>query len=382
MSHTSSRRFDLDWLRMAAFALLILYHAGMAFVSWDWHIKLARLVWLEPVMQVTNAWRLLLLFLISGIASAAMLGKTGIGGRAGFLASRSKRLLLPLLLGIVLVVPPQAWVEVQVKGSWAGSYLLFWRTRYFGFSDDLGLILPTWNHLWFVTYLWAYTLLLALLPASWLAAWRRGVERGLAGNRLLWLPMLAIAGIRLALADRFPESHDLVSDWCMHWIYGGGFFIGAAMGTAGPLWTGVARLWRAGLLLGLAGWAVVASINGLPGEVDGGWLIISRMARAVQAWGMIIGLLGLAQRFLAVDHRWRQPLAEAVFPAYLIHQTIIVLAAWWLLPLALPLWAKAAVLMVGTAVGTTLFCMATARIGWLRPWVGYSSVPRAKLSAA
>jgi peptidoglycan/LPS O-acetylase OafA/YrhL len=378
----SLRRHDLDWLRIAAFVLLILYHCGMAFVTWDWHIKLARLAWLEPVMLFTNAWRLLLLFLISGIASSAMLAKT----EAGFLANRSRRLLLPLLLGVMLIVPPQAWVEVQARGVWTGSYMIFWREAYFGFSDQLGLILPTWNHLWFVVYLWAYTLVLALVVALLPARLRSGLAAGagrlLAGNRLLWLPMLAIAVIRIALASRFPETHDLVSDWCAHLLYGGAFFMGVAMGTAGDLWAGVARLWRAGLLLGLAGWAVVAWINGLPGDPEGAWLALSRTARAVQAWGMIIGLLGAAQRWLAFDHPWRQPLAEAVFPAYLVHQTIIVLSAWGLLPLALPLWAKAAILLAATALGTALFCLVSARIGWLRPWAGYSSAPSWRSSQA
>lgn len=369
MSQMSPRRFDLDWLRIAAFALLILYHAGMAFVGWDWHIKLARLDWLEPVMLFSNAWRLLLLFVISGIASAAMLAK----GDKGFLANRSRRLLLPLIVGIVVIVPPQPWVELRVSGVWAGSYLAFWRAPYFGFSDELGLILPTWNHLWFVVYLWAYTLLLALLPATARAHLAAGAARLLGGSRLLWLPMLAIAAIRITLADRFPETHDLVSDWCMHWVYCGGFFIGVAMGTAGPLWAGVARLWRTALVMGLIAWAVVAWLDQQPGDVADGELVLMRAARAVQAWAMIIGLLGAAQRWLAFDHRWRQPLAQAVFPAYLIHQTIIVLVAWWLLPLALPLGAKATILLAATAVGTALFCIVTVRLAWLRPLVGYAA---------
>jgi hypothetical protein len=275
---------------------------------------------------------------------------------------------------VVLIVPPQPWVEVQVKGVWSGSFTNFWLGPFFGFSDRLGLILPTWNHLWFVVYLWLYTLLLALLPAAARAALAGGAARLLAGARLLWLPMLAIAAIRISLADRFPESHDVVSDWCMHWIYGGAFFIGVAMGTAGPLWAGVARLWRLGLLLGVAGWVVVALIASQPGDPAGFWLGVSRTARAVQAWGMIIGLLGMGQRWLALDHPWRQPLAEAVFPAYLVHQTIIVLAAWWLLPLQLPLASQAVLLISTTIIGTFLFCWISARITWLRPWAGYGPI--------
>ena len=33
---SSSRRADLDWLRVGAFGLLIFYHAGMAWSGWDW----------------------------------------------------------------------------------------------------------------------------------------------------------------------------------------------------------------------------------------------------------------------------------------------------------------------------------------------------------
>src|SRR5690606_23576820 len=56
------RRHDLDWIRVGAFLLLILYHVGMFYVPWDWHVKSGyELVWLEPVMQLTNPWRLTLL---------------------------------------------------------------------------------------------------------------------------------------------------------------------------------------------------------------------------------------------------------------------------------------------------------------------------------
>ena len=96
---------------------------------------------------------------------------------------------------------------------------------------------------------------------------------------------------------------------------------------------------------------------------------------------MIFGLLGAARCWLALDHPWRLLLAEAVFPAYLIHQTLIVLIAWWLLPLGLPLAVKAVLLHAGTALGTAGFCLLTARVGWLRPWVGYGPLKPAMVPA-
>lgn len=92
----SVRRYDLDWIRVIAFMLLILYHIGMFYVPWEWHVKSRyELEWLEPVMQLTNPWRLTLLFLVSGCATrflADSLDQRG-WGTAHLAGSRTLRLL-------------------------------------------------------------------------------------------------------------------------------------------------------------------------------------------------------------------------------------------------------------------------------------------------
>ena len=80
---SSERRPDLDWIRVGAFFLLILYHVGMFYVPWDFHVKSPHPVeWLEPVMMLTNPWRLTLLFLVSGAATRFMADKASAGGLA------------------------------------------------------------------------------------------------------------------------------------------------------------------------------------------------------------------------------------------------------------------------------------------------------------
>ncbi|MBW8882071.1 MAG: acyltransferase, partial [Asticcacaulis sp.] len=67
---TAHRRYDLDWLRLIAFGLLIFYHIGMFYVTWGWHVKsdhAGRAI--EPLMRLVNPWRLDLLFFISGVAT-------------------------------------------------------------------------------------------------------------------------------------------------------------------------------------------------------------------------------------------------------------------------------------------------------------------------
>ena len=118
------RRYDLDWLRVLVFLLLIFYHVGMFFVPWDWHIKNDRLYqWLEYPMLFINQWRLPILFVISGMGTSYALAK-----RTGkqFAWERIKRLLLPLAIGILLVVPPQVYFERLASGQFSGGYCCFW----------------------------------------------------------------------------------------------------------------------------------------------------------------------------------------------------------------------------------------------------------------
>ena len=59
------RRYDLDWLRVIVFGLLIFYHVGMFFVPWGWHIKNNEIYgWLRYPMLFVNQWRLPILFVI------------------------------------------------------------------------------------------------------------------------------------------------------------------------------------------------------------------------------------------------------------------------------------------------------------------------------
>src|SRR3546814_141690 len=149
---------------IGAFALRFVDQVGMVFVPGGFHVKTEhRLIWAEIPMFLTSPWRLTLLFVVAGYASRALIGKMpGIGA---FLRQRSGRLLWPLLFGMAVVVPPQTWVELTTQHGYTGGYLHFWLTDYFRFGTLAGIVMPTWNHLWFVAYLWVYTLVLAGIAA-------------------------------------------------------------------------------------------------------------------------------------------------------------------------------------------------------------------------
>ena len=147
------RHYGMDWLRIGAFALLIFYHIGMVFVPWGFHVKTAHPAdWVAVPMLLTNAWRLTLLFVVSGFASRALFAKSA--SVRSFLGNRNARLLLPLLFGMAVIVPPQSWVELTVKHGYTQSFAWFFTRDYFRFGALDGVVLPPGNPLWFVVSLW------------------------------------------------------------------------------------------------------------------------------------------------------------------------------------------------------------------------------------
>ena len=380
------RLYYLDWLRIAAFALLVLYHVGMLYVPWPFHVKHdPTYPALEPLMRLSNPWRMGLLFVISGVATGLMLGRPGLA------RERSKRLLLPLLFGMALIVPPQAWLQVRDQFGYGGSYLDFLRlyfSAYGGFCHGRQcLALPTWNHLWFLPYLWCYTMLLLLalraLPAARLQHAADLLAR-LAGWRLLLWPLLLLAGLRAWLFPRFGETHALLDDWAAHAAFAPLFAFGVLLARRRVLLQRLQALRWPALALGLAGWAVLVLY---PGTVSG-WPLVPealrlpmRVAFATAQWCGIVAAFGFARRHLDFDHRWRAPLTEAVFPLYLVHQTIIIVAAVALRPLVLPAGLEAAVIVALTFGGGWAAWRLARRILWLQPWMGLSAQPRSALPA-
>mgnify|MGYP000889726028 FL=1 len=387
-----SRRHDLDWVRVCAFGLLVLYHVGMYYVSWDWHVKSPQAgPALEPLMLLSSPWRLSLLFLVSGVATAYLLDKadraaTAAGGRVRFLGPRSWRLLLPLAFGMAVIVPPQSYYEVveQLPGGYHEGYLAFW-ARYLAadpsFCDAGGcLILPTWNHLWFVAYLWVYTVVLWglwRLARPLLDAARTGLAHALSGwGALLW-PALLLGLARATLIERFPPTHALVDDLYNHLQYLGVFLLGFLLARQAGFWDALVRLRWPALGLWLGGWLLLAGYNaGLAGQdpapaVRG----LARLCWGLDQWSAIVAVLGFARRLAPGDSPLLRYLAQAVFPVYILHQTVIVVLAHNLQPLGIAPWIEGP----GLVLATLGLCFAghalIRRVPLLRPLFGLARKP-------
>ena len=370
----SPRHYGMDWLRIGAFALLILYHVGLAFSTWPYEFKATRAFdWVAFPLLALNAWRLSLLFAISGYASAAVFSRTRTAG--AFLRGRLARLGIPLLFSVTAVAAPQAWVWLRMAMGYRHDFAWFMAHDYFTFRNIDGMVVPTWMHMWFVAYLLAYTLVLGalgLLPSRWRDGARRCGEWVLAG------PLLLPVGIAwIYAARRIPggwiDTHDLIGDAAAHAAYLPVFLFGVLLRASEPLRQAIAGQWKLAGVLAIAGYAVVACVEWqYPGQMALPQSLQEpfRIGRATQGWGAIIALFGLADCHWNREGRWRATLAEAVFPFYIIHQTLILLVGYWLRPLGPTPMIEFMVLVAATAGGSWLFYWLGRRIQPLRPLIG------------
>ncbi len=375
----------MDGLRVVALLLLIPYHVGMYYVSWDWHVKsplsavVAPLV--EPFMLLSSPWRLGLLFLVAGAASQILHARRG---GWGLVRERSQRLLLPLVFGMLVIVPPQAYFELRTQAPQllpsGGDYFAFWAAYLRGgpfCQAQECLTVPTWNHLWFLPYLWLYAVLAAAFSAvaACRAAGSEGPQRGARLPAWAWLllPALPLMLFRWVLLPSFPSTHDLVSDFYNHAQYGYLFALGwLSRGVAAGLWEAALR-WRWQCLgLAVLAWGLLVhyfqAYEAL--EPPAALRQLMRGVWCLMAWWAILAACGWAQRFFWRDGPVMRALAGAVFCVYVFHQTVIVGLTQVLAPAQLGAAQEALLLIALTFVVSGLAYLLLRGIPGLRACVG------------
>lgn len=373
-----ARRYDIDALRVIAFSLLILYHVGMFYVAdWHWHIKSTYTAeWLQVPMALVNKWRLPLLFLVSGLAVNFLLRRSTA---AQFSWSRTRRLLIPLLFGMAVIIPPQAYIQALSNGAFSGSYIQF-LAAYFTFQPwppgafDGSHIGVTWNHLWFLPYLLMYSLALAaLLPLLTSPAGMRLRERfcALHGIRLVLLPAVPLAVVSWTLRSRFPETHDLITDWYNHGIYFTLFLYGYWIGTETGFWESV-KAWRWSYLgVAVTVGAALLWFWNLRSPLPEWQLEGVRALEQIYAWCVLLAATGWAFYLLNRPFRWLAYANEAVYPWYVLHQTVTIIAGYHFAKYSLGPVLEPALVVTATVLGCLLLHeFLIRRLGVLRPLFG------------
>jgi len=378
----NERRADLDWLRIIAFGLLIYFHAAIAFIPGG--IPMVQNADLSPVLQVMvgflHEFRLALLFLISGVGVSFALRRRN---RVQFMRDRAVRLLVPLVFGILVIVPPMIFLEKRFIGDFTGSFAEFYPMFFTEGVYPAGNL--SWHHYWFIAYLYLYCLLgWPIFKYFKRAAGREQLahlSRRLSQGGKLYLTIIPLAVVEIALRAWFPGFPDLIHDWAnfSHWFMI--FIAGFMLVSSRPLLDRTQPL--RGLSLALAVTTTMAMFaqfwipeNGgftplVNGKTDIGTYVWFCVLRVSNVWFWLLACLGYAGRYMQRPSRLLTYLNGAVYPLFCLHLTIIVALEYLIVPLSWSVIAKYLAITTGAiVVSLGGYELIRRRIAWVRPLVG------------
>lgn len=309
---------------MLAFGILIFFHVGMLFVHWDWHIKNNELsTGIEWPMIFVGEWRMSLIFLISGVGIFYSLGYRSA---KTFVKDRLIRIMIPLISGVFLLVAPQVYFERLTEG-FDGNYLVFYQSfvRFEPYpSGDF-----SWHHLWFLLYIFMYSLLFvplfvrmkkAQLNINWLKKWM-----------IILMPIVWFGTGEFSLAPLFPKTHALYNDWYAHFIYISIFFIGFFVAYSDELQHKIKVSRMTTLILAIVTAILLYSFFWVG---DSGWQYINKVPYsylvAANRWFWILTILGFSLRYLSVPSKNLTIVNQYVYPFYILHQTVIIVLGYYI----------------------------------------------------
>lgn len=336
------RRHELDWLRVLAFLLLIFFHSGMPFVAHDWHINNAQTsTGMTYLWNFFHHWRMPLLFVISGAGIWYALGsRSGLG----FVKERVKRLLLPLVFGVLVIVAPQVYFERLFEGQVFTSYIDFYPHFFDGNVFDGGNFTP--NHLWFIYALFFYCM--AALPLFLFFKSVFGAKILQKMTTVLAKPMriyLLLVPLYLSMILLKPYGIEYIFEYfqCVLVV------IGFILASSDDIMASLERQRR--LSLSIATLFICFSMTTDIYRIDIG----SSLLYLIDSLGygsLIFAFIGYARRYLNFSNAFLRYTNEAVYPFYILHQTITVALAFYIVPLEINLWFKFLITCLGTGVIT------------------------------
>lgn len=325
----------IDFLRVVAILLVFIYHVNMVFVAeWDWHIKNNTQ---SNVLMEINYWmaffRMPLLFFVSGFISCILLEKLS---NTTFITQRFNRLIIPTVIWTFILVAPQIYFERRLQGI-DFTYLEFYKTfLQFNWWPNGNF---HWLHLWFIPYLFLYNII--SIPVFRYLQNFRGIAvletESACTLRLIALFVLIAIIPYTIMSVHYPVTYDLIHDYARHSQFI--FFVFAGLLSYKYKQIMLAIELNRALIFRLAFASIVAinvvRWNGLePKYIWEDWLShpISWLYLAllnVNSWLWVLAILGYGKRYIKKGGKFLAYCNKAVYPFYILHQTVIVVLGYY-----------------------------------------------------
>jgi glucan biosynthesis protein C len=372
----TERQFYIDWLRILLILSVFLFHIGMIFNTWGWHVKNDQQFggMLQSVMTFLHYWRMPLLFLISGAGTYFALGKRT---SAQYLGERFKRLFIPFAVGVFTLVPVQVYIE---KASSFNSLLDFYTHLFEGVYPEGNF---SWHHLWFIVYLFVIALLISpflnMLRSDRFAGFIFRIESFITKPLALNILMIPLLLSQIILRNYFEvNTNDLVNDWASMTLYIIFFMSGFILLPN----KNIAEAIRKQRLLYLAETVAVTIIMFMvPSLVESERTgeIIWDVCSIFVALTCGLTALGFAKHYLNRDSKFRKLANEAIFPFYLLHQPVIVVVGYFLVSLEIAvLWKFVFITISSFTITAGLYWLLIRRMNLLRIIFGMKMIRKEK----
>jgi glucan biosynthesis protein C len=327
-SRIHQRRFDLDWLRVIAIFMVFVFHSSRFFDTYDWHVKNATTYqWVQLWTMFQSNWGMPLIFVISGASIFFSVGKIG-----KFIKSKTLRLLVPLVVGILTHVSIAVYLERRTHYQFFGSFFQF-IPKYFQGLYPVGNFAWMGLHLWYLLVLFIFSLL--FLPLFYILKDRWNNFLGWLGNIFAFPGMIYSLAIPVILPILLINPNTLLGGrnwggWSLpayipFFIYG--FLIisheGIQVRIKDYCWLSLTLA-----MLCIASLVLVYNQFGEPSFSTWKYTLLFSLF-GLNAWLWVLTIIGFGMRYL----NFYKPILfyanEAVLPFYILHQTVLLIIGFY-----------------------------------------------------
>ena len=343
------RRHDIDWIRIIALGMLIIYHAVIAFQPWGHLISFIQnkesLEFLWLFMMIFNIWRIPILFMVSGMGAFFALRNKNW---KEFLKDRSVRILFPYIFGFFFICPITLFFAATFYGKQIGYF-------------------PNPGHLWFLGNIYSYVFLLLPImlyciknPDNFIFK----IFRILLKHRLGILSLALITGLEGVLFS----PHDY-SDYFMN-IHG--FMIGLICFFLGfilvsmknDFWPIIQNIRFISLFLASI-FCMTRLYFALTIDYEGPKFVIG-----FESMCWMLAVFGYGSLYLNHESKALTYFNGAVYPIYILHMPLQSLLSYLIMPTKISLLLKLNLLIIGTLFCSILLYEMIKRMNWIRPIFG------------
>jgi glucans biosynthesis protein C len=331
------RQNYIDWLRAGAMFLLVFYHSGRLFDFEPWHIKNADLnLGIQVFLRFLDLWHMPLFFLLAGCSVWFALNYRTL---RGFAWERVLRLFIPLIFGMLIIVPPQVYIERIFDGDFRGSFFAWYPHTFQGAysMDNPASGNLSWHHLWFLVYLFVFSLI--LLPVF---GYFKKENRKLLVSRIsgflerpgtLYLFVIPLIIIEILLRPIYGYGNqNLISDWANFLFYMCIFFYGFMLVSDKR----ILKVFQnnrnlslvIALLLSIIIYLLESGVVSLGGPAE---TVIFMVVHSAACWCFLIAIIGFGSLLLNFSNKLLKYSVDAVLPVYILHQSIIIVIGYYII---------------------------------------------------